>query len=520
MSTRDKTEAHETHSVTRQGGIVAAMTLLSRIAGFVRDIVLANFLGASGLADAFFVAFRIPNFFRRLFAEGAFNQAFVPVLMRYRERGFVELQAFVAVIGGNLAIAVSLLVVLGMVFAPAVTMVFAPGFIGTERFDLTAELLRITFPYLGFISLVAFSASILNAHHRYAIAAFTPILLNFSLLLAIWLGSRYAESPIHALAWGVFAAGFVQWVFLQPAVRKLDLLVLPRPGLQHAGARQVGRLLVPAILAASVGQINALVDSMLASTLVVGSVSWLYYADRLLELPVGLVAVALGTVLLPNLSRLDARGQVEAFARLLDWGLSLGLLLAVPAAVALYVLGGPLLAALFHHGAMTAHDVVMASLALQAFSAGLIPMVMVKVLAPAYFARQDTRTPFRIAMVSIAVNVIGNLAVFQWFGHVGLALVTSLSAWVNAYLLLRVLVVRENYRPGPLFYGRALRVFGSAMVMGSLLMWLVPSMSQWIVADQTLRAGWIVAAVGGGGVVYLLMLFVLGFRPRDFVHRA
>jgi len=520
MSTRDKSEATETHSITRQGSVVAAMTLLSRIAGFVRDVVLANFLGASGLADAFFVAFRIPNFFRRLFAEGAFNQAFVPVLMRYRERGFVELQQFVAVIGGNLAIAVCLLVIAGIVFAPAVTMVFAPGFIGTERFDLTAELLRITFPYLGFISLVAFSASILNAHHRYAIAAFTPILLNLSLLLAMWLGARYSESPIHVLAWGVFAAGFVQWIFLQPAIRKLDLLVLPRPGVRHEGARQVGRLLVPAILAASVGQINALIDSILASTLVVGSVSWLYYADRLLELPVGLVAVALGTVLLPNLSRLDARGQAEAFTRLLDWGLSLALLLAVPAAVALYVLAGPLLAAIFHHGAMTSHDVVMASLALQAFSVGLIPMVLVKVLAPAYFARQDTRTPFRIALVAIAINIIGNLAVFRWFGHVGLALVTSLSAWVNACLLLYVLIHRDRYTPGPTFYKRTLRVLGSAVVMGLLLMWLVPPMEDWLAADQALRSLWIAAAVGGGGAIYLLMLIVLGFRPRDFVHRV
>ena len=520
MSTKENNDTAETHSVTRQGSIVAAMTMLSRIAGFVRDVVLANFLGASGLADAFFVAFRIPNFFRRLFAEGAFNQAFVPVLMRYRDRGFVELQQFVAVIGGNLAIAVSLLVLVGVVFAPAVTMLFAPGFIGTPRFDLTADLLRITFPYLGFISLVAFSASILNAHHRYAMAAFTPILLNVSLLLAMWLGARFTQSPIHVLAWGVFAAGFVQWAFLQPAVHKLDLLVLPRPGLQHEGARQVGRLLVPAILAASVGQINALIDSILASTLIVGSVSWLYYADRLLELPVGLVAVALGTVLLPNLSRLDARGQAQAFASLLDWGLSLALLLAVPAAFALYFLGGPLLAAILLHGEMTSHDVIMASLALQAFAVGLIPMVLVKVLAPAYFARQDTRTPFRIAMVAIAVNVIGNLAVFRWFGHVGLALVTSLSAWVNAYLLMRVLIARDNYRPGPMFYGRTLRVFGSAAAMGLLLMWLVPPVEQWIAADQVSRAIWISAAVGGGGAAYLAMLFVLGFRPRDFVHRA
>jgi putative peptidoglycan lipid II flippase len=505
--------------VLRQGVVVSAMTLISRIAGFVRDIVLAGFIGATGLADAFFVAFRIPNFFRRLFAEGAFNQAFVPVLMRYRDMGADELRGFVAVVGGNLTLALMMLVLAGVLFAPYVTMLFAPGFVDDPRFDVAAGLLRITFPYIGFISLVAFTAAILNAHERYAAAAFTPVLLNVVMIASVAIGVRWFDGSIQVLAWGVFVAGLLQWLFLQPSLRRVNLLVLPRPSSSHPGAKQVGRLLIPAVLAASVGQINALVDSMLASLLETGSVSWLYYADRLLELPIGLVAVALGTVLLPNLSRLDARGQSESFARLLDWGLGLGLLLALPAAVALYVLAVPLLAALFLHGEMRAYDVTMAALALQAFSAGLVPMVLVKVLAPAFFAQQDTRTPFRIAMVAIGANILINLMVFSWFGHVGLAFGTTISAFINAGLLWRGLVQRRIWVPGEMF-----KRLGSRAVIASVAMALALACSatgdqEWMVAAPADRAIWIVLTVLGGAVVYLATLFVSGLRPHDLIHR-
>lgn len=505
--------------VLRQGMIVSAMTLISRVAGFVRDIVLAGFIGATGLADAFFVAFRIPNFFRRLFAEGAFNQAFVPVLMRYREMGSDELRDFVAVMGGNLTLALMLLVLTGVIFAPWVTTLFAPGFLDDPRFDVAAELLRITFPYIGFISLVAFTAAILNAHQRYAAAAFTPVLLNLVMILAVLIGVRWFDGSIQVLAWGVFVAGLLQWLFLLPALRSVNLLLLPRPSASHAGAKQVGRLLIPAVLAASVGQINALVDSVLASLLETGSVSWLYYADRLLELPIGLVAVALGTVLLPNLSRLDAKGRGESFARLLDWGLGLGLLLGLPAAVALYCLAVPLLATLFLHGEMRVYDVAMAALALQAFAAGLVPMVLVKVLAPAFFAQQDTRTPFRIAMVAIAANILVNLMVFRWFGHVGLAFGTTISAFINAGLLWRGLVYRKIWSPDRAFTRLGSRAAVASLALVVSLMLVSPPDQAWLDAGHTTRVLWISLATGGGIVVYVLTLLLTGIRTHDLIHR-
>ncbi len=496
------------------------MTMLSRISGFARDIVLSHFFGATAVADAFFVAFRIPNFFRRLFAEGAFNQAFVPVLVRYRERGGEELRGFVRAMAGNLALVVCLLVILGVIFAPFVTRVFAPGFADEARFELTAGMLRITFPYLAFVSLVAFSGAILNAHHRYAVPAFTPVFLNLCLLVAASLGWMHAEQPVFVLAWGVFAAGVVQALFQLPSLKRVGMLVPPVPNFRHAGARQVGRLLVPAVLAASVSQINSLIDTILASLLVPGSVSWLYYSDRLLELPIGLVAVALGTVLLPNLSRLDARDDPQAFSATMDWGLSLGLMLGVPAALALYLLADPLIATIFFHGALGEFDVVMASLSLKAFAAGALPLVLVKILAPAYFAREDTQTPFRIAVVAVSVNIVVNLSVFSWFGHVGLALATSISAWVNAYLLLHVLMRREIYIPGRRCHVALMQTMIAAGLMGAVLAYFVPDLRWWLDAGMGARISGLAAVVVGGGLLYLLGLVAAGVRPRHLAHQV
>ncbi|MCZ6709052.1 MAG: murein biosynthesis integral membrane protein MurJ, partial [Gammaproteobacteria bacterium] len=280
-------------NVTAQGGVVSGMTLLSRISGLIRDMVLSYFLGAQNIADAFFVAFRIPNFFRRLFAEGAFNQAFVPVLARYRGAGIDDLKIFVRIIEGNLILALTPVVAIGMLFAPVLVFVFAPGFSADGvRFSLASDMLRVTFPYLGFISLTALAGAVLNSHHRYAIPAFTPVLLNLSLIGAVLFATDLFATPVYALAWGVLVAGVVQLAFQAPALQRLGLLVAPRVSVAHPGARQVGRLLLPAVFAASFSQINALIDTILASTLITGSISWLYYSDRLLELPIGLVAVA------------------------------------------------------------------------------------------------------------------------------------------------------------------------------------------------------------------------------------
>ncbi len=507
--------------VAAQGGVVASMTMLSRISGFVRDVVLSNFFGASAVADAFFVAFKIPNFFRRLFAEGAFNQAFVPVLARYREGAREDLVTFIRVMTGNLALTMLVVVGLGILIAPGLIMVFAPGFWDQpEQFALARDMVKITFPYLGFISMTAFAGAILNSHHRYAIPAFTPVLLNLSLIGAILFASGYFSEPVFALAWGVVFAGLAQFLFQFPALKSLGLVVMPRVSSSHEGARRVGVLLLPAVFAASVNQINALIDTMLASTLITGSISWLYYSDRLLELPIGLVAAALGTVLLPNLSRLDSEENLDGFRETLDWGLRVGTFFALPAAAALYVLAVPLISSIFMHGALTALDAKMAALSLQAFAVGLLPLVLVKVLAPAYFAQEDTATPFKIGVVAVAVNVALNLALFRIMGHVGLALATSAAAMVNAFLLWRGLHRAERCRPSRASALMLLRCLVATLAMVGVLLWLAPAERAWLETTVLDRALWLTGNVAAGAGVYLAGVWVLGGRISHLLHRA
>ena len=511
----------ERHNVAAQGSVVAGMTLLSRISGFVRDIVLSNFFGASGVADAFFVAFRIPNFFRRLFAEGAFNQAFVPVLTEYRDGKRDQMLEFIRVMSGNLALVMLLVVVAGMIGASALIMVFAPGFSHDgARFDLATGMVRITFPYLGFISLTAFAGALLNSNHRYAIPAVTPVLLNLSLIGMILFAAQWFEQPVFALAWGVVLAGVAQLLFQLPELARLGLVVRPKVSFQHDGARRVGRLLLPAIFAASVNQINALIDTMLASTLITGSISWLYYSDRLLELPIGLVAVALGTVLLPNLSRLERAKDLRGFRETLDWGGRVGLFFGLPAAIALYVLALPLISGIFLHGALTQFDARMAALSLEAFSVGLLPLVMVKVLAPAYFAQHDTRTPFRIGVIAVTVNIVLNLALFRVMGHAGLALATSASAFTNAFLLWRGLNASGRFQPSRLTQLTAVRCVIAAGVMVGVLFWITPAAESWLSASTLDRAFWLLRSVGGGAVAYCAVLLLLGTRLRHLQHQA
>jgi putative peptidoglycan lipid II flippase len=508
-------------NVAAQGTVVASMTLLSRISGFVRDMVLSNFFGASGVADAFFVAFRIPNFFRRLFAEGAFNQAFVPVLSRYRRGPRSELLAFVSVMSGNLGLTLAAVVGLGVAIAPGLIVVFAPGFLADpERFALARDMVRITFPYLGFISLTAFAGALLNSHQRYAVPAFTPVLLNLSLIGAIVFTAGWFDQPVFALAWGVLFAGAAQLLFQLPALRTLGLIVAPTVSLGHQGVRRVGALLLPAVFAASVNQVNALIDTMLASTLITGSISWLYYADRLLELPIGLVAVALGTVLLPNLSRLESEANLDAFRETLDWGLRVGVFFGLPAACALYVLAVPLISAIFMHGALTGLDAVMAALALKAFAVGLLPLVLVKVLAPAYFAQENTRTPFRIGVIAVGVNVVLNLALFRIIGHVGLAFATSVAACVNAYLLWRGLAAQGRCRPSRATGWTMARCVLASVVMVAVLLWWSKPDGAWLAAGVLERARWLAEAVVLGGAVYLAAVWLGGGRPAHLRHRV
>ena len=384
------------------------------------------------------------------------------------------------------------------------------------------------FPYLAFISMTAFAAALLNSADRYAVPAFTPVLLNAALIAAALWAAFFAptdasaadQAVAYALAWGVLAAGVLQLGFQLPSLARARLLVLPQPQWRHPGARQVGRLLAPAALAASAGQVNALLGTVLASLLESGSASWLYYADRLMELPIGIVAIALGTVLLPNLSRLHEAGAAARFSDMLDWGFRIGLLLGVPAAAALAVLAYPLVATIFLHGEMTPRDAVMTEWALLAFSLGLVPLVLVKIAAPGYFARHDTRTPLRFAVVSVAVNALLGLATFRWLGHLGLALATSAAALVNAGLLIHGLMVEGCYRPGRRLARTLIASLAGAAIMSLALHFTVPDDAYWREADAGGRIVMLALAVGGGLLAYVLAVLALGIRPAELRHAA
>ena len=510
----------ENHSLARQSTVVASMTLVSRVSGLVRDVVLSYLFGASQVADMFFVALRIPNFFRRLFAEGAFNQAFVPVLVRYKKMGKADLVGFIAPLSGLFGFSLVIFVLLGVFFAPGLAYIFAPGFAHDPRLaQQTAELVRITFPYLGFISLTAYAGALLNAHNRFALPAFTPVLLNLSLIAGALIAlSGWLNAPsVVIVAWAVLFAGVAQLTLQLPFLAGMGLLPKPTIEPKHPGVLQVGKLLVPAVFSASVGQINALVNTILASTLITGSLSWLYYADRLLELPVGLVAVALGTVMLPHLSRMAAGNDADHFKRTMDWGVNLGLLLGLPAAAALYYLALPLIAVLymsFSNSAMTAYDVRMASYALQMFAIALPGFVLVKILAPAFFAHENTRAPVLYASGAVAVNLLGSLATFSWFGHVGLAWATALSAWMHVVLLYLGLSRRGLYR----LTSRLWSMFWKIVIATLGLLGTVHGLTHdidWLALTAQARLIWVLSLSLGGIGLYLGVLFVLGIRPKD-----
>ncbi|TGG91092.1 murein biosynthesis integral membrane protein MurJ [Natronospirillum operosum] len=497
--------------------IVSAGTMVSRVLGLVRDVVMANLLGATNSADAFYVAFKIPNFFRRLFAEGAFAQAFVPVLSEYREQGgLVAVQELVNRVVAVLGASLFLLCVLAWVAAPGIAWLFASGFHQyPDKLDLTAELIRWTFPYLGFISLVAFAGGILNTYGRYAVPALTPVLLNLSLIgAAFWL-TPYAETPAHALAFGVLIAGMAQLLFQIPFLWRLSLLPKPVWETSHPGVRRILALMAPAMLAVSVSQINLLLDTVLASWLEGGSVAWLYYSDRLTELPLGVIGIAIGTVVLPSLSALSAQDNREAFRDGLAWAVRMVLLLGIPSAVALWVLGAPIISTLFFHGAMTPYDVTQSTGSLRAYTLGLTAFMLIKVLAPGFFSRQDMKTPVKIATAALVANMVFNLILIWPLAHVGLALATSLSAWLNAGLLAWMLIRQGYFAPLKLLrHPRTLAILVAALLMAGVLDWLSPSLEWWLLADLYSRVLQLAALIGVGLVVYVAMLALLGWRPR------
>ncbi|MEJ2346389.1 MAG: murein biosynthesis integral membrane protein MurJ [Gammaproteobacteria bacterium] len=500
---------------------VGAMTLLSRLLGFARDMVFARFFGAGAGTDAFFVAFKIPNFMRRLFGEGAFSQAFVPVLSEYKtQRDREQVQDLLNGVAGTFAAVLVLVTVVGVLAAPLLIALFAPGFIGdASKYDIAVSMLRLTFPYLLFISLTAFAGGILNTYGRFGVPAFTPVLLNLSLIAAaIWL-APHMQRPVTALAVGVFVAGVAQLLFQVPFLLRLRLMPRPRFDRVHEGVRRIMRLMLPAIFGSSVAQINLLFDTLIASFLVTGSVSWLYYSDRLMEFPLGVFGIALGTVILPSLSSRHAEAAPERFAETLDWGLRWALLIGAPASLGLMILAQPVLATLFNYGEFGAHDVRMATFSLVAFSVGLLGFILVKVLAPGFYARQDTRTPVRVGVIAMVTNIALNLlfvvplAVSGYPApHAGLALATSLAAFVNAALLFRHLRRERVYRAQPGWPLLGLRIGLACAAMAAFLWWGRGDVDTWLHGGLLLRAERLAGLIAGGIVVYFGVLLLLGAK--------
>ncbi len=516
-----------------------SMTLISRVLGLVRDIVIARWFGASAATDAFVAAFKIPNFLRRLFAEGSFSLAFVPVLSEYKARNdHAALRSLIDATTGVLLAVLLVITAIGMLAAPWVIGLFAPGFReDPTQFALASDMLRVTFPYLLFIALTALAGGILNTLGRFALPALTPALLNISLIVAAIGFSGQFEEPIKALAWGVLVAGILQFGFLLPSLARHGVLPRPRPDFKHPGVRKILKLMVPTLFGSSVAQISLLLDIFIASLLFTGSITWLYYADRMMEFPLGLFGVALSTVILPTLSGLHADRQPERFRRTLDWALLLGVVVGLPAAAGLAVLADTVIIALFQYGAFDPESARMAALALMVYCAGLPAFMGVKILAPGYFSRQDTATPVKIAILALAVNMVLNvvfvLALAWWmaggdFGdglfatlsahpgiHVGLALASVASAWLNATLLWRGL--RKDGLAPSVPTVQLLRVVVAGSVMALTIFLFMPSPDQLLAMGLSARLLWLAAAVITGAGVYAAVLLALGARPRALV---
>lgn len=509
------------NNLARSGTIVGLMTLLSRVLGFIRDQVLAIVFGAGPVTDVFLVAFKIPNFLRRLFAEGAFAQAFIPVFTEYKEtRSRAALLDLAAHVSGTLAAILLMVSTLGVMLSPLIIMLFAPGFIDDpERYDLAVHMLRITFPYLFFVSLVAYAGSMLNTFGKFAIPSFTPVLLNVCMIGAALVLSPSFEIPVVALAWGVFAAGVLQLLLQLPFLQKIGLLPRPRWGWKHSGVRRILKLMAPAILGSSVAQINLLLDTIIASFLTAGSLSWLYYSDRLMEFPLGLLGVTLGTVILPRLSREHALQSPENFTKTVDWAIRLTLVLGIPSAIGLMLLARPMLLTLFGYGQFQPHDATMASFSLIAYGAGLPAFLLVKIFAPAFFARQNTRTPVRIGIIALISNMGYNLLFVLpmiWLDfiapHTGLAIASSLAAWQQALMLYKQLGKDDIYRLSKPVIQFCMQLIPALIVLSTCLWWFASA--QWVALTALERVVRLLLIIGGSAIAYALTLLSMGIRPK------
>jgi putative peptidoglycan lipid II flippase len=512
----------------RSTSIFSAMTLLSRIAGFVRDALQSRIFGTSAAMDAFVIAYRIPNYLRRIFAEGSMQMAFVPVLNEIRERGDqAALKEFIDRMAGALFAVVLVVAAVGMLAAPLIAGAFAPGSMDEpQKFEWITQMLRITFPYLVFISLMALVASVLNSFGKFALPAVTPVLHNLTVIAAmLWLAPRF-EVPAKALAWGVLAAGILQLLVLWPALGRLGLRPSLKPGFNHPDVRRVAKLMLPTLFSSSVGQLNLLVGTVFASLLVTGSQTWLYLSDRLVEFPLGLFGVAIGTVILPHLSRRHAATDAAGYSAALDWALRLALLLGVPAALGLLLLAEPLTSVVYLGGKFTAHDTRMASISLGAMCLGIPAFMLSKVLSPAFYARQDTKTPMRAALWTVAANVGLTIAFTTplWYyqvdgAHGGIALATALAGIFNAWLLWRYLRRAGMLQPQPGWKVFTVRLATACLTMAAVLVAIRLWVGDWTtIASMWQRTVWLLAAVAAGALVYGATLFATGLRPRHLRH--
>ncbi|EGQ8030944.1 murein biosynthesis integral membrane protein MurJ [Vibrio parahaemolyticus] len=508
----------------KSGMIVSAMTLISRVLGLVRDVVVANLMGAGASADVFFFANKIPNFLRRLFAEGAFSQAFVPVLTENHAQGDMDkTRELIARAAGTLGVIVSIVTVLGVLGSGVVTALFGFGWFldwmhggpAAEKFELASLMLKITFPYLWFITFVALSGAILNTLGKFAVSSFTPVFLNVMIILAAWFISPQISQPEIGLAIGVFLGGLVQFLFQIPFLIKAGVMVKPKWGWRDPGVVKIRTLMIPALFGVSVSQINLLFDTFIASFLQTGSISWLYYSDRLLEFPLGLFGIAIATVILPALSRKHVDSQSEGFAHTMDWGVRMVTLLGIPAMLGLMALAKPMLMVLFMRGEFSPQDVHQASLSLLAYASGLLNFMLIKVLAPGYYSRQDTKTPVKYGIIAMVTNMVFNAIFAYFYGYVGLAIATALSAFVNMALLYRGLHIAGVYQitKRTVFFIIRLVIAGAAMV--AAILWQLEDMSVWLEWSFAHRSGMLGMLIGLGAAVYLAVLFLTGVRLKD-----
>lgn len=511
-------------AIFKSTSVVGITTLISRITGLLRDMVYSQSFGASAMMDAFLVAYKIPNFLRRLFAEGAFSQSFVPVISEYKvTRSQAEVRELIAGVSGTLGVLLFVVTVIGVIAAPLIILLFAAGFTQQPgKYELTVAMLRWTFPYLLFISLTALFSGVLNSYQRFAVPAFTQVLMNLVMILFAMLLAPHTSSPGITLAIGVFVSGVLQVLFQLPAVSRLGLLAWPRWRPMAEGVRRIGKLMLPGIVGSSMAQVSLLLDVTIATFLVTGSITWLYYADRLMEFALGVFSIALATVILPSLSALHASKSTERFSATLDWALRLVIVLVVPATVALLVFAGPITVAIFGYGKFDEHAVVMTTYGLMAYSWGLLGFSLVKVLAPGYFARQDTRTPVRAGLIALGVNMAMNVGIVlpaKWLGfpypHVLLATSTCMSAAVNTVLLWRGLHRSGVYRAEPGWPAMLLRVGLASAVMAGLLWWWGHDLQGWLALRAAGRALRLALCVLGAAAAYFAVLWLSGMRPSQ-----